>query len=101
MTEQDIRDRITQLRIERRLSEYELSLKLGQSKGYIQGISSGRSMPSMKMMMNICEFFGIEMSEFFETKMPTLATRKLRDELVGLPDEDVELITHVVKKMKK
>lgn len=60
MTEDDIRNRITQLRIERDLSEYDLSLKLGQSKGYIQGITSGRSLPSMRMLLNMCEFFDID-----------------------------------------
>lgn len=54
MTEKDIRDKITQLRVEHNhLSEYQLSLELGQSKGYIQGITAGRSLPSMKMFLNI------------------------------------------------
>lgn len=43
MTEKDIRDKITKLRVEHNhLSEYQLSLDLGQSKGYIQGIASGK-----------------------------------------------------------
>ena len=70
MTGNDIRDKITQLRMEKNLSEYDLSLQLGQSKGYIQGITSGRSLPSMAMLLNICEYFGIEVSEFFESKNP-------------------------------
>ena len=54
MTEKDIRDKITKLRVEHNhLSEYQLSLELGQSKGYIQGITAGRSLPSMKMFLNI------------------------------------------------
>ena len=58
MTEKDIRDKITQLRVEHNhLSEYQLSLELGQSKGYIQGITAGRSLPLMKMFLNICEYF--------------------------------------------
>lgn len=38
-----IRERITRLRLERNLSEYQLSYELGQSKGYIQSITSGRA----------------------------------------------------------
>ena len=64
MTGKDIRERITQLRLENNLSEYDLSLRLGQSKGYIQGITSGRSLPSMQMLLNICEFFDIEVFIF-------------------------------------
>ena len=101
MTGDDIRNKITQLRMERNLSEYDLSLQLGQSKGYIQGITSGRSLPSMNMLLNICEYFGIEVSEFFETKIPSPAIRELRREIDGLSDEDVVHLIHIVKKMKE
>jgi transcriptional regulator with XRE-family HTH domain len=100
MTGKDIRDRITQLRLEKNLSEYDLSLRLGQSKGYIQGITSGRSLPSMQMLLNICEFFDIEVSEFFESTLPSPAARELRRELQDLSDEDLNCLIHIVKRMK-
>ncbi len=54
MTYEDlIRERITRLRLERNLSEYQLSYELGQSKGYIQSITSGRALPSMAMFLEI------------------------------------------------
>lgn len=40
-----IRERITQLRMQKNVSEYQMSMELGQNKGYIQGITSGRSLP--------------------------------------------------------
>lgn len=77
MTEKDIRDKITKLRVEHNhLSEYQLSLDLGQSKGYIQGIAAGRSLPSMKMFLNICEYFSIEPAEFFEEPMASALERR-------------------------
>ena len=42
-----VRNRITQLRINKGISEYQLSYDLGHSRGYINNISSGKSMPSM------------------------------------------------------
>lgn len=42
-----LRQRVTELRLQAGVSEYQLSLALGQSKGYIQQISSGKAMPSM------------------------------------------------------
>ena len=51
-----IRERITRLRLERNLSEYQLSYELGQSKGYIQSITSGRALPSMAMFLDICDY---------------------------------------------
>lgn len=59
MDEEFIRNRITELRLKKGISEYQLSLELGQNRGYIQAISSGRALPSMKQFLNICEYFEI------------------------------------------
>ena len=77
-----------------------MSLNLGQSKGYIQGITSGRSLPSMRMFLIICEYFDIEPSEFFEEPMPSVMERKIRDEMKGLTDEDLEHLLYIIRKMK-
>ena len=99
MTEKDIRDKITQLRVEHNhLSEYQLSLELGQSKGYIQGITAGRSLPSMKMF--ICENFSIEPAEFFEEPTASALEREVRRELSGLTEEDMGHLLYIIKRMK-
>ena len=59
MDEEFIRNRITELRLKKGVSEYQMSMELGQNRSYIQAISSGRSMPSMKQFLNICEYFEI------------------------------------------
>ena len=45
MDEEFIRNRITELRLKRNVSEYQMSLDLGQNRSYIQAISSGRALP--------------------------------------------------------
>ena len=70
MDENFVRNRITQLRLENNISEYKLSLELGQNKGYIQSISSGRALPSMSVFFNICDYFNITPSEFFNENIP-------------------------------
>ena len=65
MYEQFIRNRITELRLQKNVSEYKMSLDLGHSKSYIQSISSGRALPSMIEFIPICEYFNITPSEFF------------------------------------
>ena len=60
-----IRERITQLRLQHNVSEYKMSLDLGQSKGYIQGITSGKTLPSMTMFLEICHYFEISPEAFF------------------------------------
>ena len=48
MDEEFIRNRITELRLKKGVSEYQMSMDLGQNKNYVQAISSGRALPSMK-----------------------------------------------------
>lgn len=61
----EIRSRITQLRLQKNVSEYKMSLELGQSKGYIQSITSGKTLPSMAMFLEICNYFSITPADFF------------------------------------
>lgn len=61
-----IRNRITELRIQKDVSEYRMSLDLGQNRNYIQGITSGKALPSMAQFLNICEYFGITPMLFFD-----------------------------------
>ena len=60
-----IRERITELRLRKNISEYRLSLELGKSSSYIRQITSGSSMPSIKELFNIFDFFKITAVEFF------------------------------------
>lgn len=66
MNENFIRERITQLRIARNVSEYQMSAELGKSSGYIQAITSGRSLPSMEQLFNIIDYFDMTPAEFFD-----------------------------------
>ena len=87
-----IRERITQLRMEKGVSEYQMSLDLGQSKGYIQSISSGRTLPSMTQFLNICEYFSITPRDFFNVEMenPRLHNEVIkRLEELGTEDRDL------------
>ncbi len=70
--------RISELRLQSNMSEYQLSTELGHCKSYIQSISSGRSLPSMSEFMYICEFFKITPKEFFTVdEPPSLQISKL------------------------
>lgn len=65
MNEKFIVDRITQLRIEKNVSEYQLSYDLGFSKSYMGMISRNKNMPSLSAFLSICEYFGITPAQFF------------------------------------
>lgn len=96
------RTRLTQLRINKGLSEYQLSYDLGHSRGYINNITSGKSLPSMSEFFSICEYFNITPAEFFDTKHsnPELLSKTI-DEINSLDEEDMLLILTLIKRIKK
>ena len=53
--EKYLRERITELRSQKDISEHRLSLELGKSGSYIRSITSGATMPSMKELFNRSE----------------------------------------------
>ena len=65
MNEKFIVDRITQLRLERNISEYEMSYALGFSKSYVNMISREKNLPSMNAFLAICDYFEITPARFF------------------------------------
>lgn len=96
MDKEFIRNRITELRLKKNVSEYQMSLDLGQNRSYIQAISSGRALPSMAQFLKICAYFDITPLQFFDSEAvnPQLlhkaieGMRKLKDDdlimLIGL-----------------
>ena len=93
--EQYLRERITELRGQKNVSEHRLSLELGKSGSYIRSITSGVTMPSMKELFKIMLYFEISPSEFFaglEVKDPKRAALGKRlQELDDLALEKVSL----------
>ena len=48
-----IGERISELRLKKNVSEYQMSLDLGKNKSYIQSLTSGRSLPTMQISVTI------------------------------------------------
>ena len=97
--------RITELRLARGISEYQMSLELGMSGSYIQGITSGKNVPSVRQFFNIADYFGISMSEFFaesdDEKALTPAQLECIREIRNMNDEDAKLILSVMRRFGK
>lgn len=98
-----VRERITQLRIQKGVSEYKMSYDLGHSRGYINNISSGKTLPSMTEFFAICDYFDITPVEFFNTKdnNPKLSKTVL-SALELLDEDDLELtLTNIKRLLRK
>ena len=100
MTEEFIRNRITELRLRRGVSEYQMSYDLGHSRGYVHNISSGKATPPMKEFFAICDYFGITPIEFFDTQRtnPNLS-REVSTLIEQLNEADLALILANVKRL--
>ena len=74
MDESFVRERITQLRLRKGVSEYRMSYDLGHSRGYVHNISSGKALPPMKEFFAICDYFELTPQQFFDegTQNPEL-----------------------------
>ena len=100
--EQFVREHITKLRLQKDISEYQLSYNLGHSRGYINNISSGKSLPSLSEFFIICDYFGITPAEFFDTEYDNpVLTSKIMEEIKELEDDDILLLLAIIKRMKK
>lgn len=100
--EKFVRDRITQLRLQKNVSEYQMSYDLGQSRGYVNNITSRKAMPSMKQLFAICEYFEITPEEFFNDKVnnPELINKAV-DGLKQLQDSDILTILNLIDRLLK
>ena len=97
-----IRQRITQLRLKKGVSEYKMSYDLGHSRSYIYNVSSGRSLPPMDEFLEICDYFGITPSQFFdESEENPALIQTATQELKKLDDDDIFLILGYIRRLLK
>lgn len=102
MNEDFIRERITELRMQKNISEYKMSLDLGHSKSYIQSISSGRAMPSMTEFLYICEYLGVTPKEFFDTDVETpFLIEQISKGVHSLSTDDMRLLIEIIGRLNK
>ena len=100
MYEDFVKERITQLRLKKGVSEYQMSYDLGHSRGYINNISSGKTLPSMTEFFAICDYFGISPVEFFDSNTPNpKLSRNVVAALEQLDEEDLELTLRNIKRL--
>ena len=82
-------DRLAKLRTEKGVSAREMSLAIGQSSGYINGLENRNGFPSMQVFFYICEYLGVTPSEFFDDgNSHPLEYRELLKDMDALDEKD-------------
>ena len=102
MTDSFIRERITQLRIKKGVSEYQMSYDLGHSRGYVYNISSGKALPPMKEFLAICDYFEITPQQFFDesTDTPELIQKAING-MRQLDESDLIMLLSIINRLKE
>lgn len=79
-----------------------MSYDLGHSRGYINNISSGKTLPSMTEFFAICEYFAITPIEFFNQQLenPRLLNETVHN-LEQLSEDDLMLIHLTINRLLK
>ena len=100
MDDRFVRNRISELRTKKGVSEYKMSLDLGLSKSYIQSISSGKALPSFSEFLFICDYLGVTPKEFFDadTKEPQLVC-KLTELAKNLTTDDLAALITMAERL--
>lgn len=94
-------DRLTKLRNEKGVSARDMSLTIGQSSGYINGLENRNGFPSMQVFFYICEYLGVTPSEFFDDNIncPT-DYKEIIEDLNALDNEQLQNIKAIIKGLK-
>ena len=100
MYEDFVKERITQLRLKKGVSEYQMSYDLGHSRGYIYNISSGKALPPLKEFFAICDYFQITPQQFFDDSIenPELIQKAL-DGIKQLDESDIQILLVLINRM--
>lgn len=97
-----LRQRITDLRLRKGVSEHRMSLELGKSGSYIRGITSGAALPSARELFNIIDYLGLTPADFFAplTSGQT-AYARVCERLRMMDETDLEKVETFIKWIKK
>lgn len=88
--------RITELRLKKGVSEYQMSYDLGHNKNYVRAITSGRSLPSAQGLFDIFDYFEMSPAEFFSEECPQMV-RKAVDYMERLDEEDMLSLLTIIQ----
>lgn len=97
-----LRERITELRLQKGVSEHRMSLDLGKSGSYVRAITSGTALPSLKELFNIFDYFDLAPAEFFagfESGNPKRAA--IQEQLRQLQDADLDKVSTFIGWIEK
>lgn len=99
----NILEKITQLRLERNWTEYELAQHSDVPQSTISSWYRKNQVPTVQTLEKICQGFGITLSQFFsvgnEAFYITAEQKEMLDNWATLVDEQKKLVMELIRNM--
>lgn len=101
--EDKILDRITQLRMQKNITEKKISRDIGKTSTYLSSMNKNKSMPSLRTLISICEYLDVSLSEFFDfTNNPyPIKINEIRNELLKFSNDELESLLQFLREVNK
>ena len=101
--EDQILDRITQLRMQKNISEKKLSRDIGKTATYLSSMNKNKSMPSLRTLISICDYFGVSLNDFFDfTNNPSpIKINEIKNELLKFSENELETLLRFLQEINK
>jgi len=96
-----LRKRITELRVQKGVTEHKMSFELGHTQSYIQNIMSGRALPSLPVLYDISEYFGVELADFFDEDLKDPLMSNIVTEIRKLEKDELRMIWSLLMILRK
>lgn len=97
--EDKILDRITQLRMQKNITEKKISRDIGKTSTYLSSMNKNKSMPSLRTLISICDYLDVSLSEFFDfTNNPyPIKINEIRNELLKFSENELDTLLDFLK----
>lgn len=89
-------DRITELRMQKGVTEAKMSKDLGRGTGYVNRITTGRGYPGYRDLLHICNYLGVTPALFFCTSEGDCQKSGLSEKMRKLSPEELRIIENIV-----
>jgi len=100
MDKEFISKRVLSIRETKNKSARSLSLDLGMSSEYINQVENGKLNPSIDFISNFCDYFKINVSEFFDNNIEyPMQYKELIKDLNKLTPDELKDVSSIIKRI--
>ncbi|SCI66381.1 Predicted transcriptional regulator [uncultured Clostridium sp.] len=94
--------RISELRLQKGVSEKQMSREIGRSASYLSAMINNKSLSSLATLIEICDYLEVTLEEFFSADYENpVRVNRLVAQARRLTDEELDMLTHLAEHMNR